>query len=171
MKYAFVLAASYLMCCYVGNAAPAPPVESLLERAETSIIARVVAVSEKSVTLRRTELLRGASEAELTFSFEESFPPSIQCIGTEFLLLSQGDARFGPPRSVIGRAMVGQDRWRGWIPLPIGRIREDIYVEAVWSREDAKIYGARFADKPMTLARVKELMQRFQYNPHVNDKA
>jgi hypothetical protein len=156
--------------CQLSPAAPPLPIESLLERAETSIIARVVAVSEKSVTFRRTESLRGNAETELTFTLDEGSPPCVQCIGTEVLLLSQGDAHFGSPRSVIGRTMYGQDQWCGWIACPIWRERDEIDIETIWSREDAKIYGARLAGKPMTLTRVKQLMERFPYNPHVNDK-
>jgi hypothetical protein len=170
MKRIVFFAAGCLVRCQPCGAAPPPPVESILERCETSIIARVVAATEKSVTVRRAELLRGNTEAELTFTLDEGSPPSVQCIGTEFLLLSQGDAHFGSPRSVIGRTMYGQERWCGWIACPIWRERDEIDIETIWSREDAKIYGARLAGKPMTLTRVKQLMERFPYSPHVNDK-
>ena len=163
-----------LLWCSVSLGAPAPPLEDLLRRAETVILARVKAASRDSVTFVRVEALRGDTEAEMTMGFDAETPAGVQFdIGAQVLLLSQGDARFGPPRPLLGRGMHGQMVWCGWIPLPVITVGSDLFVDRILSFADGKPAKDLDDDKhaALRLARVKRLVARFPYDPHINDKA
>jgi hypothetical protein len=138
------------------------------------IRARVKAASTKSVTFERVEALRGSTGTEITLGFDEQSPAAVQFdVGAQVLLVSQGDARFGPPRTLLGRGMYGQMIWCGWIPLPIITVGNDPFVDSIVSFVDGEqatdFRGDRHAALP--LARVRRLIARFPYDPHINDKA
>jgi hypothetical protein len=163
-----------LLWCSVSLGAPAPPLEALLRRAETVILARVKAASADSVTFERVEALRGNTEAQITLGFDEQSPAAVRFeIGAQVLLLSQGDERFGPPRRLLGRGMHGQMIWCGWIPLPIITVGSDPFVDRILSFADGGPATDLRDDKhaALRLARVRRLVARFPYDPHINDKA
>jgi hypothetical protein len=138
------------------------------------ILARVRAASTKSVTFERVEALRGRTDAEITLGFDEQSPAAVQFdVGAQVLLLSQGDARFGPPRPLLGRGMYGQMIWCGWIPLPIITVGNDPFVDSILSFADGE-QATDFRDDrhaALRLAWVRRLVARFPYDPHINGKA
>jgi hypothetical protein len=171
MHRTLAFATMWVVCGCFCSAAPAPPFEELLKRAETVLITRVTALTERKVTLHRMEVLRGDSEADLTFGFAE-WNPAFLRIGDELLLVSQGDARYGAPRPILGRPIDAQQVWCGWTPLPISRSVDNVYAGPIFSFVDGKPYddvhdetGAK-----LSLARIKRLLERFPYDPHINDK-
>ena len=172
MQRALLFGTVWLICNSFSNAAPAPPIEALLKRAQTVLIARAIATTETSITFRRIELLRGASEAELNLRLIYSDLAFFH-IGGEFLLLSQGDARFGPPEPVVGRTLHGQDRWCGWVPLPIVRDANQVYASRIFSFVDGQPSqdGNDPKEPKLSITRIKRLLERFPYDPHINDKA
>ena len=163
-----------ILWCSVSLGAPGEPLEGLLRRAETVILAKVKAASEDSVTFARIEALRGDAEAEITLGFDAETPAGVKFeVGAQVLLLSQGDARYGPPRPLLGRGMHGQTIWCGWIPLPVITVGSDPFVDRIWSLADGQPATDLNDDKhaALRLTRVKRLVARFPYDPHINDEA
>ena len=177
MRTAVFVGVICLLECHLAGAATAPPLESLLQRAETIVLARVTAITEESVTLRLGEVLRGEIAGALVLGFggreNAGWGPRRLKVGEEFLLLSQGDARFGGPRPILGRPMHGQHQWCGWTPLPMVRDRGGVYAGAIFSFADGQPSddGQDPKDPKLSLARVKRLLDRFPYDPHANDNA
>ncbi|HVF72642.1 MAG TPA: hypothetical protein VM940_13645, partial [Chthoniobacterales bacterium] len=163
-----------LLWCSVSLGAPPPPLEDLLRRAETVVLARVKAASADSVTFERVEALRGDTEVEITLGFDQQSPAAVQFeVDAQVLLLSQGDARFGPPRPLLGRGMHGQLMWCGWIALPIIAVGSEPFVDRIFSFADGDPATDLRDDKhaALRLARVRRLVARFPYDPHSNGKA
>ena len=154
-----------IFCCLCSTiqAAPESPLEGLFGRAETVWLARVASVSGSSVTVHCTELLRGKNDGDMVLSVDGynslgGFLPRVSLrVGSEFLLLSQGDEKNGLPRPVIGHSFESQFSYRGWTPFPIKRRHHQIHIEGTLS----------FADHPfvedLTLTYVKQLLDRFPY--------
>jgi len=150
------------------QAAPGAPLEGTLKRAATVTVARMIAVTRNSVTFHPTEVLRGVLPAEITLSIEDGLVSVLSLRnGGDVLLLSQGDLRNGPPPSEIAPQMRGQMVYRGWLIYPISTNGDQVYVEGVYSFAD----GEPFTDGPgkLSLTRIKRLVQRFSYNPHIYD--
>jgi hypothetical protein len=163
----------FLLWCSLSLGAPPPPLETLLWRAETVVLARVKAASAGSVTFERVEALRGDTAAEVTLGFDVQSPAAVQLeVGAQVMLLSQGDARFGPPRPLLGRGMHGQMTWCGWIPLPIFTVGSDPFVDRILSFADGEPAADLRDEKhaALRLSRVRRLLARFPYDPHSNDK-
>jgi len=150
--------------CY---AAPDPPLEGILDRAENIFIGRVTStVPGKSATYEVVEVLRGTLTGKETLLFEDGF--HVDRIGDRCLLLSQGDSRYGGPRPVIGLPLDGQEIWRGWMTIPM-RVVDGREFVRWFSTVDLKP-GAPF--NPWTsIDEVKSLIKRFPYDSHVNDKS
>ncbi len=160
-----------LLCFHAAYAGPPPPIEDLLQRAETVCLARVVSIKGEVITFSTTASLRGKTDSSFALTVEKPAPEFTR--DTEWLLISQGDRRYGPPRAVVGRAMEGQGVWRGWVPLAIFRVGGKVYVGTIYSSIDGPPYFDKAPDGThtgLTLERVKQLLRRFRYNPHVNDK-
>jgi hypothetical protein len=162
------------LACRISLAGSAPPLESLLERAENVVLARVASVSGTTVTFQRVELLRGKTPVEVILGQDDYGGAGVSFeVGSEFLLISQGDAKSGPPRPMLGRPMLGQGSWCGWSPLPISRIGNQIFAHTIYSSVD----GQPSTDGPpdnrdakLALPRIKRLVERFPYQPRIRDK-
>ena len=151
---------------------PAPPLEMYLRRAETVVLVQVVSVDGQSVTLRCTASLRGGTKVASTLSLEWHGLP-IQ-VGAEFLLLSQGDAHYGPPPPVtVSFGTKGQGGWLGWLPFPISKAGGQTYAEGVYSHADGKMFidaPPGDSDWKLSLPYIKRLLDLVPYDPHVSDK-
>jgi hypothetical protein len=151
-------------------AAPDPPFEDLLLRAKNVLVAQVILTSsdQRTVSFQPVTVLRGNMTEEFSLSVESYI---IFKKGSQWLLLSQGDNRYGEPRAVLGRTMEGQQVWRGWIPLPLSRVGERTYAAAIFSICDGPPFWdiQSPSDGPsLELSRIKRLVQRFPYNPSIN---
>ena len=164
-----VLLCFLLSClCSIVQAAPDPPFEDLLRRAETVFLARVVSVnSDHTYTVESTEVLRGKCDIPLTYPVDRfdgvkmAFQP-----GTQFLCLSQGDAKLGPPRPVFGCSFDGKHSWRGWMTLAIERVGQEIFVKNVFTHVDGYSFGDNVPDTEehgLKLSRIKQFIERFPY--------
>jgi hypothetical protein len=156
-------------CVGFCHAEDAPPFEGHLPRAKFILLARIVSIEGNMITFRRIESLRGdpAPELELSFDQGNSFPMKV---GGEVLLFSQGDDRFGKPRPVLDRPMDGLQGWRGWTPLPVIKVGDQVFAGSIWSFVD----GLSLSDEAsgvscLRLSRIKGLIRRFPYNPKIND--
>ncbi len=138
MKHLLFCCILWVTFCSVSDAAPPPSLQYLLRRADTVVRAKVIAADERSTTFQRIEQLRGKTEAEFTLSGE------VLQVGAEFLLLSQGDLKYGPPRPVLGSPMRGQCCWCGWLARPVAQAGDD-------------------------LPHIKELLEQSPYEPHIHD--
>ena len=153
-------------------ARPTPPIDLYLLRAETVILAQVVSIDGRSVMLRCTASLRGKTEVSGMLSLDWRGTPTQ--VGSEFLLLSQGDAHYGaPPLVTVGAATRGQGVWLGWLPFPISKVGEQTYAEGAFSYADGKM----FTDGPpgdsgrkLSLPYIKRLLEQTPYDPHLHDK-
>ncbi len=156
MRRALAVALSLLPA--VATASPPYPLEGLLARAETVMIARRVPGSR--LTFVPTRLFRGASPSALDLTLAGDSQP---LAAGDYFLFSQGDAHFGPPTNEVrlGQAIEGQRGYRGWIALPLVRDRDgelslpDAYSEAMQP-------GRRF-----TLRALAALVARHRYRPNL----
>ncbi len=156
-------------CVGFCSAEDAPPFEGHLPRAEFILLARIVSIEGNMITFRRIESLRGDSAPELELSFDQG--KSLQMkVGGAVLLFSQGDDRFGKPKPVLERPMDGLLGWRGWTPLPVIKVGDQVFAGNIWSVVD----GLPLSDEAsgvscLRLSRIKGLIRRFPYNPKIND--
>jgi hypothetical protein len=175
MKTLLFFAAIYLGFSHFSQAGPDLPLEARFKRSEKVMLAHVVSVKEHTVIFRRTELLRGDIAAEITLSLSEGME-WVLSKGTsdkDFLLFSQGDARYGPPLAVLDATMDGQGVFRGWMVFPIRTEGDTVYVVGTHSIVDGKYVTDGKTDdgyNKLSLVRVKRLLETFSYDPHVNDK-
>ena len=158
------------------------PLEALLVRAKNVLIAHVLSTDEtpaafrvsfKVVTDLRNNVskLRGDVAKDLSLTDQEYTTDAFKK-GSQWLLLSQGDNRYGEPSDIMGMPMKGQSVWCGWIALPLTSVGGKTYVRYVFSFCDGQPFDDLHskADGPsLELSRVKRLLQRFPYNPNINN--
>ena len=141
MRPICVLFVALSLLASVASSAPAPPLESLLRRADSVILARVIDVDGHNITFECIEALRGKSEPKFTLSASVEDDANVDFdIGSAFLLISQVEAKSGTTRPVLGRTMDGQSRWCGWIPLPARQL-DQWDVERIWSFKEPSLDG------------------------------
>ena len=163
----------FLLCCLArtAEAAPDPPFEDLLRRAETVFLARVTSQnSDHTTTVEPTDVLRGKCDKPLTLPFDRFEHPDFSLgPGTQFLCLSQGDEKRGLPLPVFGLSFDEKWSWRGWMTLPIKRVDREIYVLGVYSHVDGHwvVDSApvlqEYEKFALTLSRITQLIERFPY--------
>lgn len=147
------------------TAAPDPPFEAYLLRAETIFIGRIADRNNKEVAFEVTELLRGRSKAAINIRRYAIDNEGFVSKGSQiWLVISQGDNHFGKPKQVmsLGPQLDGQCCYRGWIAFPIREDSEGAYVDHVFTFVDWKP-GETLAK--MTLHKAKMLIQQFSYKP------
>jgi hypothetical protein len=176
MKRLILVCMATLALSEYSHAMADPPLEFYLQRAETVTLAKVASITKNSatalppyaVTVHPTQRLRGVCNADWTILGYEPMK-----IGTELLLISQGDFHYGPPSNQILINLKGQGVWCGWISLPVIKAGDQTYAERCFSFID----GEPYTDAPhgvriyrLSISRIKRLIERFAYNPHINDK-
>jgi hypothetical protein len=151
-------------------AAPAPPLEGDLSRAETVLIGRLISKPDATHFIFQVgTVLRGRAEATMTLAFDEGGADA--SVGSLCLLVSQGDDHYGRPRPVVGRPMDSQGAWRGWLELPISTADGHQFVETVYSFADGQPFSdGSLASPKLSIERVKSLIDRYPYNPCIHDK-
>lgn len=148
----------------VSLAAPGPPLEALLKRAETVTLARVAAVGRETVTFQPNNVLRGEPPAEITLHVGEGQASLFQVQeGADYLLLSQGDERNGPPKPVWAPHPQGQASYCGWLIYPLGAEDKQVCCIGVGSF----VAGKETADGSWSipLADIVRMVGRFAYDP------
>ena len=149
-------------------AAPDLPLEDILLRAKTVLIVEVVSTADRTVTFQTLSDLRGSAIGQFSLFLEGYI---IFKKGSQWLLISQGDNRYGEPRGVLARPMEGQKEWRGWLPLPISKVGEKTYAGPIHSFCDGPpVFDFQSPSNGdcLELSRIKRLVQRFPYNPSIN---
>jgi hypothetical protein len=149
-------------------AAPDSPLEDILLRAKNVVIAEVLSTDNRTVSFKTVTDLRGNVAGQFSLFLENYM---ILKKGSQWLLISQGDNRYGETRGILGRPNEGQEEWRGWIPLPLSKVGEKTYAAGILSFCDGPpmMDMQTPADGPfLELSRIKRLIQRFPYNPSVN---
>lgn len=162
-----------LVCCRSLSQAAIFSFSDELVRAEFVFIGHIVSHADGTVTFKPAEVLRGAQTADLTLS--ERTLEDLDGYGVDYLLVSQGDDRYGKPLPVPDflRGLKGQGVWRGWLAYPIVKVGERQFVRCGMAFLDGKplqeyVQGVRFPG--LYMEQVKLLLQRIPYNPHVNEK-
>ena len=146
------------------------PFEYHLRRAESIIIARVVACDGgPTITFRCTEQLRGKTDAEVSLSWGGLEPGATYfvLVGTEVLLLSQStkEVPAKPIFDVPYYSGIGMARGLGrWISLPIKRVGKEACVHLPGGIDGAWPQGEPSAE--ISISRFKQLLDRFAYNPN-----
>ena len=159
----------------VGHAAPSPPFDDIVRRAETIFVARLIAVDKEGVTVECAELLRGKYDGAMTLPWDHRNPASLYPaensfrIGVTFLLMSQGDEKNGPTKWVFGGNWEARYSYCGWTPFPIKRVDGQDYVLGVYAHNDGNILWDKAPgsarDIGLTLDRVKKIIDQSPYSP------
>ena len=168
MNRCLTVSVLWLVLRITGLAAPDPPFEALLLRAKNVLIVSVISTDGPTISFQIDSVLRGNATRQLTLSSDiyDDFKK-----GSKWILLSQGDNRFGEPREVLGRPMEGQGVWCGWTPLPLFTVGGNTYAGRIFALRDGKIFSdiQTSADGPcLELSRLKRLIESFPYNPDIN---
>ena len=163
MRTFFIL---FIVCSFhAGLAAPCPPLENDLVRAKTIYIGRLISHDdENALSFEVTSVLRGKADEKTILTREEC--PKMTG-GALYLLISQGDNRYGKPRNVVGRPMECQGVWCGWLILPVATVNNQQFVERIYSFVNGEPYSD--GSGGLKMERVISLIEKFPYNPHVND--
>ena len=149
-------------------AAPAPPFEAYLLRAETVFIGRVTGRTGSEVSFEVVELLRGrAHRAAGVRRYAVDKEGHVSQEGPTWLVLSQGDGRAGRPRRRVslGPQLDGQASYRGWAAFPIRGDGETAYIDHAYT------FVGREAGKPLsklTLLMAQLLINQFPYKPELH---
>lgn len=159
----------HLVASGVTSAAPAPPLEWYLLRAETVFIGCIADRTDKDVSFQVIELLRGqAKQANNLRRYAIDKEGFVTKESPTWLVISQGDNHFGKPNPLmsLGPQLDGQSGYRGWIAFPIREDGVEPRLDHVYTFVDHK------AGEPLmslTLRKAKVLIDQFLYKPNLND--
>jgi hypothetical protein len=158
-----------LLAAGATSAAPAPPLESYLLRAETVFIGCIVDRTDKDVSFEVVELLRSqAREANSLRRYAIDKEGFVMKESPTWLVISQGDNHFGKPKQImsLGPQLDGQSSYRGWIAFPIREDGDEPRLDQVYTFVDHK------AGEPLmrlTLRKARVLIDQFRYKPNLHD--
>ena len=148
---------------YKVAAAPDPPFEYYLLRAETVFIGQIHERTDREITFQVIDILRDRTDHKRSSLEHYIIDPEghVAKESSLWLVLSQGDDRLGKPRQVmsLGSQLDGQCCYRGWIAFPI-EDGEDRYVGYLHTSSDRK---RNEPFRRLTLDKAKALIQRFPY--------
>lgn len=152
----------------VRSAAPAPPFEEYLLRAETIFIGRIASRTDKEVSFEVIEFLRGHTDQTNLRWYAIDKEGYVSTESPTWLVISQSDNHFGKPKQImsLGPQLDGQYSYRGWIAFPIREYGDKLYLDHVYTFVDQK------AGEPLvklTLNKAKVLIEQFLYKPNLND--
>lgn len=152
----------------VASAAPAPPFEWYLLRAETVFIGCIAARTDKDVSFDVIESLRGhADQATYLRRYAIDKEGLVMKESPTWLVISQGDYLFGKPKQVmsLGPQLDGQSGYRGWIAFPIRENGDEPRLDHVNTFVDHRA-GEPLAK--LTLNKAKVLIDQF-LKPNLNN--